>query len=163
MPAPLEILPKLLALACGGGPDGEVLAAVHKIQSLMVSNDWQWEQLLANGSATAFSQEQLQKVYTAGIERGEALGYQRGLADGQMTSGPRPPSIQMNDDVAWATKVLEAAAQAETDEQLDEFETDFSQSMRAKLTRFDRATYVSQKQFDALKRLEKSLSRRGYL
>jgi hypothetical protein len=127
-----ELLPKLLSLACGGGPDGEVLAAIGKIKAIMISQDLSWEHLLANGSATSFSQEQLQKVYAAGLERGEQLGHQRGLADGQATTGtPRAPSIQMNDDVAWATKVLEAAAQAAADRQLDEFEFDFSQSMRA--------------------------------
>jgi hypothetical protein len=149
----------------GSAHDGEILAAARKAQAILVTQDWTWPQLLTNGSGgTALTQEQIAKVYAAGLQKGEALGYQRGMADSQVAMPQaRAPTITIDDDIAWIGKVLEAAEQAEADDYLDVFETDFSGSMRAKISRFGRATYVSQKQFDALRRLEQSLRRRGYL
>jgi hypothetical protein len=156
-------LAKLLGML-GSSFDGEVLVAARKAHALVIANDWTWPQLLANGSSSALTEEQMNKIYAAGIQRGEALGYQRGMADAQaIAPQPKGASITVDDDVGWISKVLEAAAKAEADQKLDTFEIDFSASMRAKVTRFGRSTYVSQKQFDSLKRLEKSLRRRGYL
>jgi hypothetical protein len=160
----IEQLIKLLAMFASDF-DGEVLVAARKAHALLIANDLTWPQLLATGSASVLSAEQMQKIYAAGVQKGEALGYQHGMADA-MAMAPTPAKgqpIQMADDTAWATKVLAAAGKAEANGHLDIFEIDFSISMRAKLTRFDRATYLSQKQFDELKRLEKSLRRRGYL
>jgi hypothetical protein len=112
------------------------------------------------------TEEQMNKIYAAGMQRGEVVGYQRGIADAQ-TMGPpqakRGPSIEIADDLDWIQKVLEAASKAETAGHLDTFEIDFSNSQRARIQRFGRGTYISQKVFDCLKRLEKSLRRRGYL
>jgi hypothetical protein len=65
--------------------------------------------------------------------------------------------------VAWVERVLEAAAKAEAAGQLTDFEVEFSTSRRASIRRFGRAAYLSQRQFDSMKRLEQSLRRRGYL
>jgi hypothetical protein len=111
------------------------------------------------------TEEQMNKIFTAGMQKGEILGYQRGMADAQAMGTPpaKGPSIEIADDLAWLTRVLDAAEQARPNGHLDQFEADISSSMRAKVTRFGRGTFISQRQFDSLKRLEKSLRRRGYL
>ena len=120
---------------------------------------------MANGSAMALSEEQVQKIFSAGMQRGESVGYQKAMADAQSLAPahPKPASIQIGEDEEWISKILAAAAEAEAAGHLDAFETDFTNSMREKLTRFGRATFCSQRQFESLKRLEKSLRRRGYL
>ena len=164
MAPPLEILPKILALACGGGPAGEVLAAVSKIRAVMISNDWRWEQLLANSQAASFSEVRLQQVYSAGLARGEQLGYQRGLADAPtVTTKPKGPSIEIQDDFDWLQQILDVAQQAEAEGLLDTFEVDITKDHRHKLSRFGRRTYLSQPQYNSFKRLEAKLKRLGKL
>jgi hypothetical protein len=145
--------------------DNEVLVAARAVHAKMIANDWTWEALLANGSRASLTEQQIQKVYAAGMQRGEIVGYQRGMADAQAMGTPPPkgPSIEIADDLDWLTHVLDAAEQARPNGHLDQFEVDISSSMRAKVTRFGRGTFISQRQFDSLKRLEKSLRRRGYL
>jgi hypothetical protein len=164
MAAPVDQLVKLLGML-GSDFDGEVLVAAHKAHALLIANDWTWPQLLANGSASSLTEEQMNKIFTAGVQKGEILGYQRGMADAQAMGTPpaKGPSIEIADDLAWLTRVLEAAEQARPNGHLDQFEADISSSMCAKVARFGRGTFISQRQFDSLKRLEKSLRRRGYL
>jgi hypothetical protein len=162
MSAPLEQLAKCLGLL-GSAHEGEILNAARKAEALRLSLDVTWTQLLANGSSTTLTEEQMAKIYAAGLQKGEALGYQRGQADAQGMAPQSKNTIEVADDIAWIEHVLLAAGKAEAAGLLDAFEADFSGSMRAKIARFGRATYVSQKQFDALKRLEQSLRRRGYL
>jgi hypothetical protein len=110
------------------------------------------------------SEEQLQRVYSAGLQRGEALGYQRGMADAAVLAPQGPnPKTELGDDLGWAERVLDAAAKAQIDGQLTTFETDFSISLREAIRRFGRHAYMSPRQFDSMKRLEHSLRRRGYL
>jgi hypothetical protein len=52
VPTPLEQLPKLLRML-ESPYDQEVLTAARKIHALMKANDWEWETLLANGSAAS--------------------------------------------------------------------------------------------------------------
>jgi hypothetical protein len=164
MAAPVDQLIKLLNMF-SSEYDGEVLNAARMAHAKLVAEDWSWEGLFANGSAMALSEEQVQRIYAAGVARGEAQGYQRAMADAQSLAPPqaRPQSIEVADDIEWISPVLDAAEKAETAGHLDAFEIDFSQSMRDKLSRFGRGTYLSQRQFDSLKRLEHSLRRRGYL
>ena len=56
------------------------LVAARKVHAQIVTNDWDWEQLLANGSSTTLTEEQLARVFAAGIAKGEQLGYERGIA-----------------------------------------------------------------------------------
>jgi hypothetical protein len=164
MAAEVDQLAKLLGML-GSDFDGEVLVAARKAHALVINNDWTWPQLLANGGGLALTQEQIGRVYAAGLQKGEIVGYQRGMADAQVLGAPpaKGASIEVADDLAWLERILAAAEQAGSKGHLDQFETDFSQSMRAKVSRFGRGTFVSQRQFDSLKRLEKSLHRRGHL
>jgi hypothetical protein len=163
MPTPLEQLPKLLRMLESPN-DHEVVVAARKIHAAMISNGWNWDQLLANGSGLSLTEDQMHKIFAAGVRQGEVQGYQRGMADAQaMPTTPKGPSVEIADDLSWVGPVLDASEKAGPNGHLDAFETDFSDSMRAKIQRFGKNTYLSQKQFDSLKRLEKSLRRRGYL
>ena len=148
----------------GSSFDHEALVAARKAHALLVANDWTWEQLLANGLASSLTQEQLQKVYLAGLQRGEAVGYQHAMADAAVLAPQgASPKTELGEDIDWAERVLDAAAKAEAEGQLTDFEVEFSTSRREGIKRFGRSAYVSQRQFDAMKRLEQSLRRRGYL
>jgi hypothetical protein len=161
--APIAQLIKVLGML-GSSFDHEALVAARKAYTLLVANDWTWEQLLANGSASTLTQAQLQKVYSAGLQRGEAVGYQRGMTDAAVLAPQGPsPKTELGDAIAWAERVLDAASKAEADGQLTDFEVEFSTSRREAIKRFGRRAYVSQRQFDAMKRLEQSLRRRRYL
>ena len=78
----------------GSDFDGEVLVAARKACALLVAQDWTWEQLLANDAASTLTEAQIRKVFTAGIQQGETLGYARGFADAQVAMpGPKNPRI----------------------------------------------------------------------
>jgi hypothetical protein len=144
--------------------DNQVLVAARAVHAKMISNDWTWLQLLANGSGANLTEQKIQKVYAAGMQKGEIIGYQRGMADAQASGTPvKGHSIEIADDLDWLTRVLDAAEKARRNNHLDQFESDISASMRAKVERFGKTTFISQRQFDSLKRLEISLRRRGYL
>jgi hypothetical protein len=167
MADPLDQLAKLLAML-SSPYDNEVAIAARKICGLMVTNDWSWPQLLANGNATSLTEEQLQRVFAAGIQKGESLGYERGLVDGGVAasegkSKPKAPSVQIGNDIGWLRALLDAAVTAETAGQLDEFERSITNGHRDKIARFGRSTYLSQPQFDCFKRLETKLQKLGHL
>jgi hypothetical protein len=164
MSGPLNQLAKVLGLL-GSHHDGEIPNAGKRAHSMLISNDWTWPQLLANGSAATLSEEQVQKIFSAGMQRGESVGYQRGLADAQALApvGAKPAHAEIQDDVDWLGKILVAAAAAEAEGHLNPDEVDFTGHMRSSLTTFGRRTYCSQRQRNWLRVLEKSLRRRGYL
>jgi hypothetical protein len=85
--AEIDQLAKLLGML-GSAFDGEVLVAARKAHALVINNDWTWPQLLANGSASALTEEQINRVYAAGLQKGEIVGYQRGMADAQAMGTP---------------------------------------------------------------------------
>jgi hypothetical protein len=159
----LERMAQLLGML-GSDFDGEVLVAARKAHTMLISQDWTWQQLLANGSSSVLTEEQIQKIYSAGMQRGEVLGYQRGQADAAATAPQGPnPRAEIGDDLSWAEAVLEAAAKAAADGLLTDNEDNFTSDRRAAIRRYGRAAYLSQRQFDWLKQIERSLRRRGYL
>jgi hypothetical protein len=165
--SPTDQMIKLLGML-GSDFDGEVLNAARKAHALLVSNDWTWEQLLANGSAMSLTEEQLQKVYGAGLQKGEAIGYQRAMADAEAMGGMTPKaaasrSTEIGDDLVWLERILEAAEKAEAAGHLTDWELKFAADKRNSVARFGRAAYVSPRQRDSLNRLEQSLRRRGYM
>ena len=160
---PLEQLIKLLNMLRSDYPN-EVLTAVDKINAVMLSHELTFEHLLANGASAPMTEEQIARVFTEGRLCGNREGYQRAVDDLQAVPGTNhTTSTQVADDLEWLKTMLEAASKAEADQALTAFELEFSTDMRGRLNRFGRATRISQKQHGVLKRLEKSLRRRGYL
>jgi uncharacterized protein YjbI with pentapeptide repeats len=83
----VDQLVKLLGML-GSDFDGEVFVAARKAHALLIANDWTWPQLLANGSGANLTEQQIQKVYAAGMQKGEIIGYQCGMADAQASGTP---------------------------------------------------------------------------
>jgi hypothetical protein len=139
--------------------DNVVLVAARKAHAQVVAQDWDWGQLLANGSSTSLTEEQLARVFAAGIRKGEQLGYERGVADA--TSGAtKGPSIQLGDDTDWARKIVEIASANPT---LSDPERHFTGDMLSKIHRWGKTAYISQKQWDWIRRIETKLRRHGQL
>jgi hypothetical protein len=140
--------------------DHEALAAARRIHSLIVTEDLDWAQLLANGASMALTQEQIAKVYGAGIARGEGIGYQRGVLDAKAGTA-KGPTIDLEDDAVWAERVLSKAA---GNSQLSEWERDeFSPDMLARVRKWGRGARISQKQWNIIRSVEGKLKRLGQL
>jgi hypothetical protein len=148
----------------GSDHDGEVITAARKAHALLVANDWTWPSLLGGADAN-LTQDQMNKIFAAGMQKGEAVGYQKGMIDAAVVTGApaKSASITVSNDLPWIESLLAAAAKAEAKGLLNAFEIDFADSMRARIKRFGDQTYVTQKQFEVLRRLETALRRRGYL
>jgi hypothetical protein len=154
----LAQLPKL----CGrlfSDFDHEVLTAARMIRAKFISNDWSWEQLLGNGSASALTQEQMQKIY----EAGEQAGYERGFADGQTVGPTAKPSSYLGTDADWAKSVLEAATKARSDGRLSDYESEFTRDNLARIEQYGRLTRITDKQKNFIRRMETDLKYHGYL
>jgi hypothetical protein len=167
MSSPIEQMVKLLSLLSSDF-DHEVLAAARKANMLLVNQDWTWPALLSAGSASALTEEQLQRVFSAGLAKGEASGYQRAMNDVEALGGMTPKAaaakpVEIGDEIVWLTRILEAAAKAEAAGHLNSWEADFVASRRSAVAQYGRTTFVSPRQRDSLNRLEHSLRRRGYL
>jgi hypothetical protein len=154
----LDQMVKLLNMF-GSNYDGEVLNAARMVHAKLVANDWTWEQLFANGNAN-LTEEQLARVYGAGLRKGEALGYARGLADAQ-SGAAKPPSAPLDDDIDWARRVLETADQHQAC--LSTWEVDFVDDFLVKIKKWGRQAYISQKQFVVVQRIENVLEKHRFL
>ena len=86
-------LAKLLRLACSTGPDGEKLAAIGRISALAAAHDLDWDRVLANGSAPDLTEEQLQRVFDAGVARGIEIERQQTAAPDWSPASPPPRSL----------------------------------------------------------------------
>ena len=158
-------LAKLLRLLTSNH-DGEVLAAVGRINGIVAANDIDWDAALG-GAQVDLTREQLQTVYDA--------GYQKAMAD---VVAAAPPSRPREDDWAPAGNaradelgenledlrvILDAAAKAKADGLLSSFEDSFVDSMAARVSSWGRRAFVSEKQWGVLKRLKVKLVSRGYV
>jgi hypothetical protein len=157
-----ERLAKLLRLLCGGGPDGEVLAAANRISATVASHDVDWDQALANGSGSALTEAQMHRIYSE--------GYQRGHADGQQATRPARDwtpadntKAAAGEDAGRIRTILEAAGKSAADGLLTEWEVTFSESIRERFRQYGSRMYVSEKQWSALDRLEEKLRRQDFL
>jgi hypothetical protein len=157
-------LAKLLRLACSTGPDGEKLAAVNRIAALVAAHDLDWDQILAANGAQPLAQDQLQKVYDAGYERGDSFGYQRGFAQGQRAAHPQPPDWASVPPQTHSYEYLEPVITAARSAPfiLNDFETQFVESLHGRIRKYGPRTFVSPKQWAVLDRLAQKLERYGY-
>jgi uncharacterized membrane protein YebE (DUF533 family) len=152
-------LAKLLRMTTSSH-DGEVLAAVNRINALVTANAIDWDAVFANGNGAALTEKQMSRIY---IE-----GYERGLRDGQQKARPERDwtpagSAEAGQDNHRLEIILEAAAAAEADGLLSEWEVDFTGSMRERIRTYGSRTYVSERQWKSIDRLEAKLRIHGYM
>lgn len=140
--------------------DGEVLAAAGRINAIVAAHGLDWDQVLAH-DVSALSREQMQKIYDEGYSRGLEEGRKEGKpqqANWRSTDGPPAPKT-----LNYASDVMEAAERAESAGLLNDFEKEFSTSMRERISSYGESSYISDKQWSVIERLATKLVRRGYL
>jgi hypothetical protein len=155
-------LVKLLRLLTSNH-DGEVLAAAHKINGLLVAHDLDWEQLLS-GASVELTRAQMERIYKA--------GYQKGLED---AARAQPPSkddwapagtartTEVGNQFDEVCAILDAAGRAGLQGRLSDFEKSFSISMAERLSDWGQRAFISEKQWAVLGRLRSRLEREGFL
>jgi hypothetical protein len=167
MAEPAHLLPKMLGML-GHENDHQVLVAARKIHSLVVTNDLDWHQLLANGSAHALTEAQMQKIYQAGLEAGESDGYARGYAEGEAAAQqpvppPKPELKFIGNDISWGMNVVKAGLKAVNDARLSSSEADFVESLQSRFDMYGRRAFFTDRQKQFLMNIEAKLQRLGYL
>jgi hypothetical protein len=154
-------LAKLLRLLCGGGPNGEVLAAANRISALVVANNLDWDAALA-GNPT-LTREQLSEVYEAGLKAGiESERNAKANGDDWAKTG-RSRADEIGDRADELRQILNAAAQAKADGLLDGWFGDFAPGMRERLDRWGNRMFVTERQWECVEKLRSILERQDYL
>jgi hypothetical protein len=161
-PEVADRLAKLLRLACSNGPDPEKLAALGRLSAIAAAHDVDWSQVFANGGGPALTEEQMHRIYSE--------GYHRGLADGQQQAKPARDwtptagtSASAGTDFGRLKAILEAAATADDNGDLSDWESAFTLDMSQRAKKYGSRTYVSGKQWEVLDRLAGKLEWNGYL
>jgi hypothetical protein len=138
---------KLLRLACcETAPDGERLAAVTRLSATAAAHDICWDRALSGSGPT---RDQMQELFDA--------GYERGLADGRAETQPEWSAVADPKSHERVAEILKAAVKAAEVGALNEWEMNFSRSVRERFLRYGRRLHVSPKMWNALDRLETKL------
>jgi hypothetical protein len=142
--------------------DGEVLAAANRLNALVISHGVDWDAALGGNDGPTLSQEQMQRLYDE--------GYNRGFVDGQQQAKPARDwtptggtSAEVGSDYVRLKLILAAAKEADEADLLNDFEIEFYTSMRGRLSRYGQSTFVSEKQWAVLDRLHQKLDRYGFI
>jgi hypothetical protein len=141
--------------------EGEVLAAANRINAIVTAHDLDWSVLLANGSGPPLTEEAMTKIYTDGYQRGHADGLQEARPARDWTPAG-DTKAEAGADIDRVLAILDAAAESEAAGLLGEFETEFTQSLRDRVGHGGQA-FISTKQWAVLDRLEKKLTRQGFI
>jgi hypothetical protein len=150
---------KFLRLACSTGPDGEKLAAIGRLSALVAAHDLDWDQVLANGSAPALTEQQMSRIYWEGHARGCSETEQR-LRPARDWTPTVDTTAEAGGDADRVETILETALQSGL---LTEWETDWCQSVQERFKQYGSRLYVSAKMWAILDRLETKLRRAGII
>lgn len=128
--------------------DGEVLAAVARVNAILAASGETWEDLLSGASGPDLTQEQLQRVYDEGYKRGRAVGKQHA----EHQQGWRGTYKDL-------LEIVEAAEMAD----LNPFERQFSNDMFYRVSCYGKKIFVTDKQWAVLFRLREKLADQGLI
>jgi hypothetical protein len=136
-PSVSDRIAKLLRLALSNGLDGERLAAIGRLSALAAAHDIDWDEAFAsNGNGSALSQEDMQRIYAAGYERAmQDAAASKPSADDWAPAG-RARATEVGSRLEEVEQILEAAKRYQNDGLLDQWFSDFSESMRARISRY---------------------------
>jgi hypothetical protein len=117
-----------------------------------------WDRVLAG-----VSREEMQQLFDA--------GYERGVSDTRHEQAkPRPKPDwspvsggQVGPDLERVQPILIAAAEAQLDGHLSDFESEFTDSLGIKVCRYGARTFVSNKMWTIIAQLEEKLERLGFI
>jgi hypothetical protein len=163
-PAIADRVAKLLRLICDRSNDAETLAAASRLSAIVASNDVNWDEALAgNGNGSSLSEEDMQRIFNAGYERGmqEATASKPSTAD--WAPAGRSRADEVGEKVDELEAIIDAAERAKTNGCLGDFHAEFTASMRDRLNNWGARTFVSEKQWEVIARLRSILERTDYL
>lgn len=159
-PEVAQRMAKLLRLACDrAATDGEKVSAIGKLSAIALANNVDWDTAL-NGKE--ISRDDMQRIFDAGYERGAADTRQelKPARDWTPTAGT---SAAVGHDFARLRAILDAAATADDNGDLTDWESTFTTDMTKRAKQYGVSTYVSGKQWESLDRLAQKLEWNGYL
>jgi hypothetical protein len=140
--------------------DGEKLAAITAVSAMALAAGVDWDQVLANGKGgPALTEDQLNRVYTEGFNRGLAEGQQQAMP----AADSKKAATTLGSDAQRLAKILDAAAKSRDAGLLSAWEVQFSDDMRDRFESWGSRMYVYPKQLAALQRLEVKLTRQDFL
>jgi hypothetical protein len=151
---------KLLRVICSTGPDGEKLAAADRLSAFVVANDLDWDRALAGTGPT---REQMQELFNAGLQRGPELGRAEKAGNSDWAAAGQSRADEIGDRESELQQILNAAARSKADGLLSGWFANFASDMQERLDRWDRRTFVTERQWECLNKLRSILERQGYL
>jgi hypothetical protein len=141
--------------------DGEVLAAASRINGLVTGHGLDWDQLLGG-----LSQSDMQRLFDAGFEAGR-----QAALDESKPAEPQPDwsnvglfgSRPVGKQLDRLRAILTGARDAEAVGLLSDFEQTFVQSIRERVIKYAGSTFVSDKQWRILEKLEVRFHECGFI
>jgi ribulose bisphosphate carboxylase small subunit len=163
-PAVIDRIAKLLRMICDRSNDGETLVAASRLSAIVTSHDVDWDQALAgNGNGSAVSQEDMQRIFNAGYERGMQDAATSKPSAGDWAPAGKSRANEVGEKIGELEAIIDAAERAKADGCLSDFHVEFTGSMRDRLNNWGARTFVSEKQWEVLNRLRSILERTDYL
>jgi hypothetical protein len=162
-PAIADRVAKLLRLACSTGPDGEKLAAIGRLSATAAAYDVDWDSVLRGGNGHDLSREQMAEIYEAGLQRGLEMGRQEKAGNGDWTAAGHSRADEIGARECELQQILNAAARAKADGQLNGWYADFASDMQERLHSWGAQTFVTERQWVFLEKLRSIVERQGYL
>jgi hypothetical protein len=159
-PEHVERAAKLLRVICSTGPDGEKLAAADRLSAFVAANDLDWDQALASGGPT---RDQMQELFNAGLQRGLELGRAEKSSNGDWAAAGQSRTDEVGERESELQLILNAAARSKADGLLSGWFGTFAEDMQERLDRWDRRTFVTDRQWEFINKLRSILERQGYI
>ena len=138
--------------------DGEKLAAADRLFAFVAAHDLDWERALAGTGPT---REQMQELFNAGLQRGLELGRAEKAGNGDWAAAGQSRTDEIGDRESELQQILNAAARSKADGLLSGWFANFADDMQERLDRWDRRTFVTERQWECIGKLKSILEREG--
>jgi hypothetical protein len=138
---------KLLRMVCDRSHDGETLTAAGRLSATCEAYAIDWDDVLrGGGNGRDLSRAQMTEVYQAGLQRGLEMGRQEKAGNGDWASAGHSRADEIGDREGELQQVLNAAARAKADGQLNGWYADFAGDMQERLHDWGTRTFVTERQ-----------------
>jgi hypothetical protein len=154
---------KLLRMVCDRSHDGETLAAAGRLSATCEAYGIDWDSVLRGGNSRDLTREQLAEVYQAGLQRGLEMGRQEKAGNGDWASAGHSRADEIGNREGELQQILNAAARSKADGLLSGWFANFAEDMQERLDRWDRRTFVTDRQWECINKLRSILERQDYL
>jgi hypothetical protein len=154
---------KLLRVVCDRSHDGETLAAAGRLSATCEAYAIDWDAVLRGGNGHDLTRAQLAEVYQAGIKAGVEMERQAKANGGDWAAAGHSRADEVGDRESELQQILNAAARSKADGLLSGWFANFAEDMRERLDRWDRRTFVTERQWECINKLRSILERQDYL